>query len=121
MKDLKSKRPGRGLAALASLTMIASMSAVPALGGGAGRSALTGMQPPTRKRRWARTPPWPSAVKVARAEGVFSYDQEAVTPNETITHDVPEGCAQCRVRRMVLRLLRRTRSTGKLTVSGDGE
>ncbi len=24
------------------------------------------------------------AVKVARAEGVFSYDQEAVTPNETI-------------------------------------
>lgn len=46
--------------------------------------ALTGMQPPTRKRRWARTPPWPGAVKVARAEGVFSYDQEAVTPNETI-------------------------------------
>ena len=82
MKDLKSK--GRAAAgALASLTMIASMSAVPALavapGDGADGNAAADPQAEVGENAAVA-----GAVKVARAEGVFSYDQEAVTPNETI-------------------------------------
>ena len=82
MRDLKSK--GRAAAgALASLTMIASMSAVPALavapGDGADGNAAADPQAEVGENAAVA-----GAVKVARAEGVFSYDQEAVTPNETI-------------------------------------
>lgn len=82
MRDLKSK--GRAAAGtLASLTMIASMSAVPALavapGDGADGNAAADPQAEVGENAAVA-----GAVKVARAEGVFSYDQEAVTPNETI-------------------------------------
>ena len=76
MRDLKSK--GRAAAgALASLTMIASMSAVPALavapGDGADGNAAADPQAEVGENAAVA-----GAVKVARAEGVFSYDQEAV-------------------------------------------
>ena len=74
MKDLKSK--GRAAAgALASLTMIASMSAVPALavapGDGADGNAAADPQAEVGENAAVA-----GAVKVARAEGVFSYDQD---------------------------------------------
>ena len=63
--------------------MIASMSAVPALavapGDGADGNAAADPQAEVGENAAVA-----GAVKVARAEGVFSYDQEAVTPNETI-------------------------------------
>ena len=46
--------------------------------------ALTGMLPPNPQAEVGENAAVAGAVKVARAEGVFSYDQEAVTPNETI-------------------------------------
>ena len=83
MSEMKAK--GRAAAgALASLTMIASMSAVPALAAqpadGADAVAVPagGHEVTGENASVART------VKVARAEGTFSWDQTTITPNETI-------------------------------------
>lgn len=83
MSEMKAK--GRAAAGtLASLTMIASMSAVPALAAqpadGADAVAVPagGHEVTGENAAVART------VKVARAEGTFSWDQTTITPNETI-------------------------------------
>ena len=81
MRELKSK--GRAAAgALASLTMIASMSAVPALAAVPGDEGAGVADDP--RAEVGENAAVAGMVKVARAEGTFSYDQEAVTPNETI-------------------------------------
>lgn len=79
MKDLKAK--GRAAAgALASLTMIASMTAAPALAAQpADADGAAGDACETPGENAAAT----AAVK-AKAEGAFSYDQTAVTPNSVI-------------------------------------
>ncbi len=79
MKDLKAK--GRAAAgALASLTMIASMSAVPALA--AQPADADGVADDAREVAGENAAV--TATVKARAEGVFAYDQDAVTPNAVI-------------------------------------
>lgn len=81
MGDLKSK--GRAAAgALASVTMIASMSAVPALAAQPDEAA--GASDVAAAREVAGENVAASTMVKVRAEGTFSYDQDAVTPNETI-------------------------------------
>ncbi|MFR7403367.1 MAG: hypothetical protein ACLUW6_01565 [Coriobacteriaceae bacterium] len=107
MKDLKSK--GRAAAgALASLTMIASMSAVPALavapGDGADGNAAADPQAEVGENAAVA-----GAVKVAEPRASSPTTRGRHTQRDD-PHDVPEGCA--RGAALVLRLLRRTRSTG---------
>lgn len=83
MRELKSK--GRAAAgALASLTMIASMSTVPALAATPADADAAGSAAADAQEMTGENAAIAGDVKVARAEGAFSYDQTAVTPNEII-------------------------------------
>lgn len=80
MKDMRAKtRAAAGVAA--SLTMVASMTAVPALAVAPDADG-TGDAPASCEAVQAGVAA--AAVKVADVQGAFAWDQSAITPNETI-------------------------------------